>query len=272
MESLDIAEKIKKSFCNLIAIKNRKKTIEVITGYSTINSKFISVFIYKLAGGKYIITDSGWFDQNYYDTPYYDESEDILIKIKNTYTHTYDIKYTTDKDGNVYYYKSTFNIEHIPTLVYDLANFLLGVVNSYCIQFKDEKEEKERETFRKEADSFLKINYEGRVKMRKPLDDFKNIKFNAIIYKGMELNLISYITGSTITYFENDLKKSIVNFEISERSISKKDIKTKISIINDESEGYNVVKSQNLINLLSEKLSRKPILWSEKEKILEIIN
>jgi hypothetical protein len=108
--------------------------------------------------------------------------------------------------------------------------------------------------------------------MRKPLDDFKNIKFNAIVYKGMGLNLISYVTGSTTTYFENDLRKSIVNFEISERSSSQKDIKSKISIINDQSEGYNANKSESLINLLSEKLTTKPILWSEKEKILEILN
>jgi len=267
-----ITEIIKKSFCNLVEIKTRGNIIEILTGYSTLNDKFISVFIHTLKDGKFIVSDLGWLDQNYYDTPYYEESEEIIAKIKNTFFLNYKIKLTTNKEGIIYYYKSTYQAEQLSGLVYDLANFLLGNVNSYCIQFKDEKEEKERENFRKEANVFLKNHYEGNVRLKQSLDDFKNIKFNAIVYKGMNLNLISYITGSSTTYFENDLRKSIVNFEISERSISNKHITNKISLINDECDGFNLNKSQSLINLLSEKLTTKPILWSNKEEILEILN
>lgn len=266
-----ITELIKKTFCNLVEIKSRGNNFEILTGYSTLNDKFISVFIHQLSDGKWIISDLGWLDQNYYDTPYYEESEEILNKIKNTFLINYKIKTTSDERGNIFYYKSTLNFEHISSLVYDLSNFLLGAANSYCIQFKDEKEEKERETFRKDANLFLKKNYEGNLRLKQSLDDFRNIKFNAIVYKGMNLNLISYVTGSSTTYFENDLRKSIVNFEISDRSSEKKFITNKISIINDQCEGFNLKKSDNLMNLLSEKLTAQPIFWSNREEILQII-
>ena len=85
------------------------------------------------------------------------------------------------------------------------------------------------------------------------------------------LYLITYVTGSTSYYFENDLRRSIVNFEISQKSVMRDVIKERISIINNESSGYDPIKASEIINLLSEKTSRPPINWSEKERILEYI-
>lgn len=66
MNSEEIINQIKSSFCNLTNAKVRNNFIEIITGYSTLNFKFISVFIYKSKDGKYIVSDYGWLDQNYY--------------------------------------------------------------------------------------------------------------------------------------------------------------------------------------------------------------
>src|SRR5690554_5845612 len=128
----NIIELVKGSFCNLTKSKARKDCVEIITSYSTLNNKFISVFIF-IKGGRYIISDLGWFDQNYYDTPFYEESEDLIKRIKESFISNYEIKTTYDPNSNIYYYKSTDNFEHIPSLVYDLANFLLGAINAYCI-------------------------------------------------------------------------------------------------------------------------------------------
>lgn len=271
MDSKVIINSVKTSFCNLTNVKVRNNFIEIITGYSTINFKFISVFIYQGKDGKYIVSDYGWLDQNYYDANIIDDQEYITEKVKQSFIYTYDIKQTEDAKKNIFYYKSTDNIETIASLVFDLANFLVGVVNAYCLRYKDEKDETEKENFRISANKFLKENYNDNVRLERNLVDLKNIKFNAIIFTGKKINLLTYITGSTPQYFEGGLRKSIVNFEISEKSIENRDIAEKIPIINDSCDGYLKSRSESLLNLLREKSSREPILWSERNKVLEII-
>ncbi|TZF99075.1 hypothetical protein FW781_03880 (plasmid) [Chryseobacterium panacisoli] len=272
MENDEIINLVKSSFCNLTSARVRNNFIEIITGYSTINFKFISVFIYKSKNGKYIVSDYGWLDQNYYEISFNEEQEEITERIKQSYLYTYDVKQTEDTEKNIFYYKSTENISNIASLVFDMANFLVGVINAYCLRYKDEKDDREKENFRTEANNFLKQHYNQNVRIDRYLKDLKNIKFNAIIFKGNKLNLLTYVTGSTPQYFESGLRKSIVNFEISEKSVENKDITEKISIINDSCDGFVKSRSESLLELLHEKSSREPILWSEKEKVLEIIS
>lgn len=261
---------IKSSFCNLTSFKVRQNSVEVITPYSTINSKLVSVFI-TFVKDKIVITDSGWIDQNYYDTPVYEDSESIVNRTKGSFMASFNIKSTVDRAGVEYYYISCEKIEEVASCVFDLANFIVGVVNSFCIQYKDEREDKERETFRKEANDFLKAHYAEDALLRRSLDDFQTIKFNAIIVKKSNLFLLTYVTGSTQRYFENDLRKSIVNFEIAQRSKLRDNVKERIAILNDNSEGYLPERSSYILELLNEKTTRSPINWTEKEKILEII-
>jgi len=270
MDNKIFIEQIKKSFCNLTSFKERDNALEIITAFSTINNKFVSVFL-TFTNNKIVVTDSGWIDQNYYETPYFEESEDLIRRIIGSYLLSYNVKSTLDKSGVEYYYKICNKVEEIPSVVFDLANFIVGTVNSYCIQYKDEKEEKERETFKSDANTFLKVYYQEEVKLRHYLDDFKNIKFNAIISRNSKLNLITYVTGSTQNYFENDLRKSIVNFEIALKSKYGAYINEKITILNDQSEGYSPEKSSSIFQLLNEKTTKEPVKWSEKERILEYI-
>ena len=270
MENKDVIARIKASFCSLTNFKVRSNSLEVITAYSTINSKFVSVFI-TFTNNKIVITDNGWIDQNYYETPLYEDSEDIIRRIISSYKLSFNVKSTLDKSGIEFYYKTCENIEQIPSAVFDLSNFVVGVVNSFCVQYKDEKEEQERETFKRDANDFLKVNYADSVKLRVPLDDFQSIKFNAIINKGSKLFLLTYVTGTTQNYFENDLRKSIVNFEIAVKSKYRDLIKERITIINDTSDGYLPEKSSYILELLNEKTTRKPIKWTEKEQIAELV-
>jgi hypothetical protein len=270
MENQILIEKIKSSFCKLTNFKIRTNALEVITAYSTLNSRFVSVFI-TFTKDKIVITDSGWIDQNYYETPLYNDSEEIVRKTIETFKNSYNIKSTLDNEGVQFYYKICKTIEEVPNAVFDMANFIVGVVNSFCVQYKDEKEEKARATFRKDANSYLKSIYTDEIRLQSALDDFKSVKFNAIIAKKSDLYLLTYVTGSTQIYFENDLRKSIVNFEIADKSKYKDIIKEKITIINDMSEGYVPDKSTYIFELLNEKSTREPIKWTEKKKLSEII-
>lgn len=270
MENQELIDRIKSSFCKLTNFKVRQNALEVITAYSTLNSKFVSIFI-TFTKGKIVLTDNGWIDQNYYETPLYEDSEEIVKRIISTFKGSYNIKSTLDKEGVEYYYKTCSNIDEIPSAVFDLANFVVGVVNSFCVQYKDEKEEKERETFRKDANIFLTSHYKENIKLRSSLDDFQSVKFNAIITKKSEFYLLTYVTGSNQIYFENDLRKSIVNFEIAQKSKYHSHIKERITIINDKSDGFLLNKSAHIFELLSEKTTREPIKWTEREKIVEMI-
>jgi|GEM_PF-1019407 hypothetical protein len=271
MDNQYIIERIKSSFCNLTTFKLRTNALEVITAYSTMNSKFVSVFV-TFVKSKIIVTDNGWVDQNYYDTPLYENSEDIIDRVTASFMTSFNIKSTFDQAGVKYYYKTCENIDQIPSTVFDLASFITGIVNAFCIQYKDEKEEKERETFRKDANSFFKMNYADSVKLKASLDDYQSIKFNAIIDKSSKLYLFTYVTGSKQAYFENDLRKSIVNFEIAAKSKYGNFIKEKISIINDQSDGFQPNKSTYIFELLQEKTTRAPIKWTEREQIFELVN
>jgi len=271
MDLIELFTRIKKSFCELTTYKLRDDVLEVITAFSTLNNKFVSVFI-KIDSQRIIVTDNGWIDSNAYETPIYDVSEEIVKRVISSYSFSYAIKNTVDNSGITYYYKTCDTIESLPSIVFDVANFIVGSVNSFCIHFKDEKEEKERETFRKEASNFLNMQYHDNVRFKIPLDDFINIKFNAIVNKGSNLFLISFVTGSTPYYFENDLRKTIVNFEIADKSKYRNNIKEMISIINNTSEGYQPEKSSSILSLLSEKTTKPPINWTNKKTILEYIN
>lgn len=270
MNNQEIIDRIKHAFCNLTSFKVRPNAVEVITAFSTVNNKFASVFI-TFTKGKIVVTDSGWIDQNYYDTPIYDESEFIVSRVIDSFESSFNIKSTLDKEGVKFYYKICDDIDHIPSAVFDLANFIVGVVNSFCIQYKDEKEERERDAFRMNANNFLKANYNTSVKLRIGLSDIQNIKFNAIITKNSKLYIVTYVTGSTQNYFENELRKSIVNFEILGKSKFKDSIKERITIINDKSDGYFPDKSTHTFELLREKTTRDPVKWTEKEKLLQFI-
>jgi hypothetical protein len=270
MDFIELYKIIKESFCELTSYKVRGDVLEIITAFTTLNGKFVSVFI-KLNNDKIIVTDSGWIDSNYYENPIWEETEEINKRVVSTFLVSYGIKIATDKTGLSYYYKTVNNSDHIPSAVFDLANFIVGSVNSYCVSYKDEKEEKERDTFRKDVNSFLKANYGQKLQLRRSLDDFKSINFNALINKGSNLFLITYISGSTPYYFENDIRKTIVNFEITEKSLYKDHIKEKVSIINNNSEGFHANKYNSLFELLREKSTREPIHWSERNKILDLI-
>ncbi|EAQ49593.1 hypothetical protein [Leeuwenhoekiella blandensis] len=267
---LDIFTTIKEDFCSLTTYKVRGESLEIITPFSTLNNKFVSVFIKEIKG-KFVISDGGWTDLNYYDVNISEESEDIIQRIFTYYQQSFEISITSDQAGTLYYFKTCSNPRDIPTYVYDIANFIVGAVNSLGIKYKDDKEEKEKETFRKDANTFLKVHYDENVKLQKSLDDFKNIRFNALITKNSDIFLISYVTGSSSYYFTNDLRKTIVNFEISEKSKYRDFIREKVSIINDNADGYRPDKLGSMLELLNEKVTKEPIKWSEKEKILELI-
>jgi hypothetical protein len=265
-----IFQDVKNSFCSLWAFKVRGNTLEVITPYSTTNLKFISVFV-TLQQGQYIVTDGGWLNSSEYQV-HIDYDDDIFMRIFNHYESTYNIKKLEQLKG-IYYFKSTDRADLIPNLVYDLANFLSSIISTSQIQFVDQKEKEDKETFGKIADSFISgiINKE-KLKFRKELgEEYKNVRFNAIVSNGNRLKLVKYITGSTLPYFLSSLTKATVDFEITNNSPFNPFIDSRVALINDSAPGFKSDKLFRYIETLEEHTKMPNIRWSEREKLGELL-
>lgn len=266
-----IFEYVKESFCSLWTIKFHGKTIEIITPFSTTNFKFISVFVTE-RGEQVIVTDGGWLCGGEYETSL-DFEDEVFLKIFNHFENLYEIKTTQRSDGLNYYFKTTNKFELIPNLVNDLCSFLSTIISTSQIQFHDEEENKERENFRKLADSFISgfVNKEN-LKFRRELSpDYKNVRFNAIITKGNRINLVKYITGSTPNHFINSLTKATVDFEIANNSPFIEYIDHRIAFINNIAPGFDSNKIFRYIQTLEDHTQIPSVLWTEKEKLEALV-
>ena len=109
-ELKNIYNQVKSDFCNLMDYKMRDSTVEIITGVSTLTNHYVSVFI-SLQSGKYVVSDGGWIDRQYYDNQLDAEDEDIFQRVELQYQSYFDIKKTVHKDGTTYNFKTTDNPE-----------------------------------------------------------------------------------------------------------------------------------------------------------------
>lgn len=265
-----LSELIKKEFCDLTVVNVKDSVMEVKTPFSTLNDKLISVFV-TYSKGKIIVTDNGWIDQNYYD---YDKEEDfnnIQLRIQSTFEHSYSVKSTFDSIGTKFYYTTCKSELEVTSAIFDLGHFCVGLINSFIIDFSNDKEIKEKERFKSDANDFLRLNYKDYVHFRYALDDLKGVKFNAVIANKAGIYLLSYVTGSTQSLFNDDLRKSIVNFELALKSKYQGSVKEMLTLINDDCDGYRIEANSNVLALLEEKTTKPFIPWSNKEKLLELI-
>jgi hypothetical protein len=267
----DIFQHLKESFCSLWQFKERGKTLEIITPYSTITSKFISVFITE-RDGCLIISDGGWVASGQYDTEVNTEDE-YFSKLFHTYENYFDIK-KTDKNGLSFYYKKAEKEISIPAFLFDMVQFIQGVVGGSIVEFEDPKERAEKETFKREANSYIgNIALHDTIKVNSHLsEDLKSVRFNAIITKRKSrLTLLNYITGSSVSYFIGSIGKANLNFEIATDSEFSPLVDTKIALINDTTSGYQQDKLYKYLEKMERNSNSKNILWSERYKLDEYL-
>jgi hypothetical protein len=264
MES--VFEHIVKSYNSLWNCKVHGDSIEVITPSSTTNDMFVSVFVTRKEG-EYIVTDGGWISDGYYDVVI-PENTPCFDRVFSHYYNFYRIKDTEGK-GKRFYYKKTSDVNLVPNLVYDLSGFISAVVSSSLITFTDEKETDNILRFRRQANNFLAaITDKKEIKFNAPFDDnFKVIKFSAIITRGNRLNLINYVTGSNESYFAGSLGRANMNFEIIESSPPASFINKKIAIINDCAPGYKLERMRHYIDLMNTRSNLVSVNWSNREEL-----
>jgi hypothetical protein len=258
---------IKKDFCHLFQFKSHGDTLELITPLVTLTDKFVSVFVTQ-RGDKLIVTDGGWIHQHIYDTTLKLDDNEIVLIILNQFKEYYNIKQTIG-DGNNMYFKSVTKSELLSAAVFDIANFIVGVINSYAVDYRDKKEKEDRDKFRTETNVFFKENFRENFKSNHEVA--KGVRFNGVLTINQRLHLFEYVSGSTNHYFEQDLKSAIIDFQLIENIPIISFVKNRIAIFNDSSLGYKNGCPPILVKHLEKHTSHEHILRSDREQVISII-
>ncbi len=261
-------ETIKKDFCHLFQFKTHGDTLELITPLVTLTDKFVSVFVTQRSN-KLIITDGGWINQNIYEYAVKLDDIDILSVILSQYKEYYNIQQTIGNGHNMYF-KSVTKSELLSAAVFDLANFIVGIVNSYALDYRDKKEKEDRDKFRTETNDFFKEHY--RENFRSNFEVSRGIKFNGVLTINQRLHLFEYVTGSTPHYFEQDLRSAIVDFQLIEVAPTIQVVDNRIAIFNDLSIGYKHGCPPILVQHLDKYTTHEHLLRSKREDVLSIIS
>ena len=268
-----IALKVRESFDQLWSFTLRGgDTIEISTPYSTTTNKFVSVFV-TARNGKFIVSDGGLLNSEAYES-HLDYENQCLLRILYHFEAFYEVKRTQDKQGIKHYYKITTQEKLIPNLVYELAQFVSMCASSATVQFEDEKEIEDRENFRTKATSFISTNFPSyKRRFRAPLDreDFRSVRFSALLERRNKLSIISYVTGSTPSNFRNSIASANMNFELASTSRYNEYIENKIVLVNNNAAGFIENQIGKQLNLLEEHIGREAVPWSEKQKLISIL-
>ena len=259
-----------KDFGSLWQCHRRGETLEVVTPFSTATQRFVSVFIRRREDG-FIISDGGWLSEGTYrkhDPEQVSETPDALVEF---FSSSLGIISTETGDRKIFFKKCS-QLSLLSSAVYDVANFLVNVVSTESFVTRKEEDSDAREFFQTRANSFLANHYDrGDVKLRHRFDDLHGVVFNAVIERRSEISIIAYVTGSTDHYFAGDVRKAIVNFELSAKTKYRDHIKRRLSLVDDEAAGYSPNRLDAIMGLMREKTTHDPVLWTNKDALLGMI-
>jgi hypothetical protein len=265
---------VRTSFDRLWSIKLRgNDTVEIITPYSTTTSKFVSVYL-TIRDNKFIVSDGGLLNSEAYES-IIDYENQCLLKILYHFESFYEVKRTEDKQGIKHYYKISQNENLIANLIYEMAQFVSMCASAATVKFEDEKELEERNNFRTKASAFIGIKFQKfNPKFSAPLDknEFRSVRFSALIEKKSRLNLVSYVTGSNPANFRNSIARVNMNFEIATSSKYNDYIDNKIVLVNDVADGFVLNQIGKQLNILEEHIGQESVPWTQREKLLTILN
>jgi len=101
-------------------------------------------------------------------------------------------------------------------------------------------------------------------------EQYKDIKFNAVIKRDNKFTLFNYVTGTTDFYFRGSIGRSNMNFQLINRTPIKNKIYKRVTVINNQASGYKIDKLKQYLELISAEAESEIINWSNKKDLLEI--
>lgn len=265
----NVFETITKAYQSLWRFKDYGTTLEIITPVATVNNMFVSIFITK-RGDDYIATDGGWVDSGLYECEV-NWKANVFNRIGIFYLENLEIQKTQMK-GRTFYFKRINQLELLPNIVFDLANFVNAIVSSSNIHFMSDRVDA---TFRKEVRGYLRREFGGeRFEYDKPITDNMSIRFNAIERNCNGINLMNFVSGSNSSYYANSLCRSNMNFQMILPLRDRYAIQNTITLLDVRKR--SVIESpqvQTYYNYLLDNRSdsNKVVLWSQKAELAQAI-
>lgn len=268
----DIFDIIKETFNSLWSVKKYGKTIEIVTPLFTTNDCFVSIFITE-RNGRYIVTDGGWISDSYYNN-FFDNDDEYYQKLFTFYKERYLINETESK-SRTYYFKSTDKKELVPNIAFEMTSFISAVVSSSFIKFQDNKDSDLQKRFGSHVNNYLSSIigvYKNDLRFNSFADDrFKDIRFNAVYVKRNRFTLMNYVTGTSEYYFRNSISRSILNFQLINKTYLKETISKRVTVVNDTAVGYLRDKFLKYLEFAETDAESDIVLWSNKRKLLEYV-
>ena len=94
---------------------------------------------------------------------------------------------------------------------------------------------------------------------------YKDIKFNAVVKRSDRFTLFNYVTGTTEFYFRGSIGRSNMNFQLINRTMLKKQIHRRVTVVNDKIE-----KLKQYLDLISDEAESVVVNWTNRKKLLEL--
>src|SRR5688572_14680552 len=123
------------SFGELWKFKERDKSLEIITPFATTSQRFVSVFLAE-RDGEFIVSDGGWVAEGLYDNTF-DKDIYCFDKVFSHYQNSFSIKETKNLNGVKVFYKKTENKTSVPSIIFDLSNFISTIVSLTHVEYTD---------------------------------------------------------------------------------------------------------------------------------------
>lgn len=266
----DIFKAVKSDFCTLVDFKIRGDTIEIITGIPTISSSFVSLFISQ-QDNQYVISDGGWIHQGMYDNQVNDDT--VYDRVLTQYIEHFNISQTRTSKHVLYYYKKVASFDLISSAVFDVGYFVSNVVNAQMLQYTDVNENKDRRVFHNEMNSLLRHWFHDKqveTNFKVSLNPQYSIRFNAAVIVSKSVTYYTmYVTGSNQSYFNKDLTKAVLNFEMLDEGVSNKNYLRKVALINTNAPGWNPDNSAAYLHRLANVVGHEPIYIGNTDLINE---
>lgn len=266
-----ITKLIQSDFGALWRCQQRGNTVEISTPYMLPDSSLFSVFV-TCRNGKYIVCDGGsvWeIVSEHCPLP------DTEIKASlDGFSKKFEISECMGGDGQKLFFKSCDKTALIGSLVFDMASFVTTATSVLVAASFDEPDVEPDERFQGKADSFIKslIPSDSRLKFKahQQIKEVSGVKFSAVIKSASKIWVVSYVTGSHLTYFRKSIGETKMNFEHVWDSSLKGHVKT-IPLLNTEAAGFQPTKLKWQLEMLKKSSGDCLVKWSDRDSIATLL-
>lgn len=273
-----LAASISKEFNSLWTCKHFGKTVEISTPYMLPDSTLFSVFITE-RNGRFIVCDNGSVSEILAESCPLPNSEikDAMAGFMSQFA----IRECLGTSKQRLFFKDCTKRTMLGTLVFELANFAMTATSALVAHSYSEPDVEPDERFKAKADDFLKTSLNSlraslpsgmKFKGNHEITQVPGVKFSAAIKTNSRLWLVSYVTGSNLTYFRNSIGVTKMNFDhVWETSIASH-LGATIPLLNTEAGGYLPGKLRWQLDALDSS-SRKALLHlGERHKLTSLLS